>query len=62
MIANKSKASMLRQIKKGAQRRLLHLSAGKEGQVSNQFKEDLILIIDFLEINKREIIAILKEK
>jgi hypothetical protein len=29
--------------------------AGKEGQTSNQFKEDLFQIIDFLDVNKREI-------
>ncbi|MBS1636965.1 MAG: hypothetical protein JST26_13695 [Bacteroidetes bacterium] len=34
-------------------------SAGKEGQVSNQFKEDLFQIIDFLDVNKRDIQKIL---
>lgn len=29
--------------------------AGKEGQSSNQFKEDLFQIIDFLEVSKKEI-------
>jgi hypothetical protein len=38
----------------------LHLSAGKEGQSSNQFKEDLFQIIDFLDRSKKEIIAISK--
>jgi hypothetical protein len=36
----------------------MRADAGKEGQISNQFKADLFQIIDFLDINKREIEAI----
>jgi len=35
--------------------------AGKEGQISNQFKDDLLKIIDFLKVNRFEINRILKE-
>jgi len=34
---------------------LFSFSGRKEGQISNQFKEDLFQIIDFLDINKKEI-------
>jgi hypothetical protein len=34
--------------------------AGKKRQISNQFKEDLFQIIDFLDVNRKEIKAIEK--
>lgn len=36
----------------------IRADAGKEGQLSNQFKEDLFQIIDFLDINAKEIRAL----
>lgn len=35
--------------------------AGKEGQISSQFKEDLFQIIDFLQKNKREMRTVLAD-
>ena len=59
--AYESKLSTFLKTKKAPKAPFCSYSAGKEGQISNRFKEDLVQITDFLQVNKKEISMILKE-